>query len=155
MRKIGLTLLALVTLISCTSIEMPKSKRDIIKQEFEMFNQNELVNREFIVETETYKDKKITIGFSKDRVYGFGGVNRYFGTYKIVNNKLIIENFGTTKMSGKKDDELAELAFLTALKDNKEIKLEEPYLILNSNQDFNFKFRDKNYKEEMVEVKKK
>lgn len=155
MRKIGLTLLALVTLISCTSIEMPKSKRDIIKQEFEMFNQNELVNREFIVETETYKDKKITIGFSKDRVYGFGGVNRYFGTYKVVNNKLIIENFGTTKMAGKKDDELAELAFLTALKDNKEIKLEEPYLILNSNQDFNFKFRDKNYKEEMVEVKKK
>lgn len=155
MRKLGLTLLALVTLISCTSIEMPKSKRDIIKQEFEMFNQNELVNREFIVETETYKDKKITIGFSKDRVYGFGGVNRYFGTYKVVNNKLIIENFGTTKMAGKKDDELAELAFLTALKDNKEIKLEEPYLILNSNQDFNFKFRDKNYKEEMVEVKKK
>lgn len=155
MRKIGLTLLAITTLISCTSIEMPKSKRDIIKQEFEMFNQNELVNREFIVETETYKDKKITIGFSKDRVYGFGGVNRYFGTYKIVNNKLIIENFGTTKMAGKKDDELAELAFLTALKDNKEIKLEEPYLILNSNQDFNFKFRDKNYKEEMVEVKKK
>lgn len=155
MKKVAMTVLTATVLLSCTGIEMPKSKRDIIKQEFTMFNKNSLVDKEFIVETEAYKNKKITIGFSKDRVYGFGGVNRYFGLYKVVNNRLIIENLGVTTMGGKKEDQIAELAFLTALENNKEIRLEGPYLILISNEDFNFKFKDINYKEEITEVKKK
>lgn len=156
MKKIIMSVLAVSTLFSCTGIELPKTKREIIKQEFALFNQNSLVDREFVVvENEAYKNIKITIGFSKNRIYGFGGVNRYFGFYKIVNNRLIIENLGVTKVAAKKENEVAELAFLTALKDNKEIKLEGPYLILNSNQDFNFKFKDINYKEETTEIKKK
>lgn len=160
MKKIAVTILATTFLAACSSIEMPVAKNivknNVVKEELKkIFSHNDLVGREFIVETETYKSKKITIGFTKDRVYGFGGVNRYFGVYKIVDNKLVFENFGSTRMAGKREDELAELAFLTALQDNKEIKLEEPYLILNSNEDFNFKFKDINYKEEIVEVKKK
>lgn len=156
MKKIIMSVLAVSTLFSCTGIELPKTKREIIKQEFALFSQNSLVDREFVVvENEAYKNIKITIGFSKNRIYGFGGVNRYFGFYKIVNNRLIIENLGVTKVAAKKENEVAELAFLTALKDNKEIKLEGPYLILNSNQDFNFKFKDINYKEETTEIKKK
>lgn len=155
MKKIAMSIFALATLAACSNVNMPTSKSNIIKQEFEkVFNQNELVGREFIVESEHYKNKKITIAFDKERVYGFSGVNRYFATYKIVNNKLVFGNFGMTRMAGKKEDQLAELAFITALKDNKEIKLEEPYLYLYSNEDFNFKFRDKNYVEEVVPVKK-
>lgn len=153
MKKIALAILALA-LTACSNVSLPMSKREIIKQEFDIFNQNELLGREFIVETENYKDKKITIGFSKNRIYGFGGANRYFGTYKIENNKLIIDKISVSKGSAKRENELAELAFITALKDNKEIKLEEPYLILNSNEDFNFKFKDINFKEEVTEVKK-
>lgn len=155
MKKIAMTVLTATVLLSCTGIEMPKTKREIIKQEFTMFNQNSLVDKEFIVETEAYKDMKITIGFSKDRVYGFGGVNRYFGFYKVVNNRLVIKNLGVTAMAGKKEHQIAELAFLTALENNKEIKLEGPYLILISNEDFNFKFKDVNYKEEITDIKKK
>lgn len=156
MKKIAMAILATTVITACSNIDMPMSKNNALKQEVQkIFNHNELVDREFIVETEAYKDKKITIGFTKDRVYGFGGVNRYFGIYKIVNNKIVFENFGSTRMAGKRENELAELAFLTALQDNKEIKLEEPYLILNSNQDFNFKFKDINHKEEVIEVKKK
>lgn len=156
MKKIAMAILTTTVLTACSSIDMPVSKNNAIKEEFQkVFNYNELVGREFIVETEAYKDKKITIGFTKDRVYGFGGVNRYFGLYKIVNNKIVFENFGATRMAGQKDAELSELVFLSALQDNKEIKLEEPYLILNSNQDLNFKFKDINYKEVITEVKKK
>lgn len=155
MKKIAMMVLTATILLSCTGVNLPKTKREIIKQEFTMFNQNSLVDKEFIVETEAYKNMKITIGFSKNRVYGFGGVNRYFGFYKVVNNKLVIENLGVTRVGGKKENEIAELAFLTALENNKEIKLEGPYLILISNEDFNFKFRDINYKDEIIDVKKK
>lgn len=156
MKKMAVAILAATTFVSCTNtLSLPKSKKEIIKQEFDIFNQNALVGREFIVETEEYKDKEITIGFTKDRVYGFSGVNRYFGLYKVENNKLVIENLGVTRMAGRRDEELAELVFLTALKDNKEIKLEEPYLILNSNQNYTFKFRDINHKLEPVETKNK
>lgn len=73
---------------------------------------------------------------------------------KLKNNKLIIDKISVSKGSAKRENELAELAFITALKDNKEIKLEELHLILNSNEDFNFKFKDINFKEEVTEVKK-
>lgn len=152
LKKIALAILCIFVFASC--INGLKTSTQIAKEEVKILKANEMVGREFIIETEEYKAKKLTIGFTKDKIFGFSGINRYFSKYKISNNKLIIDNIGVTKVAGNKEKMVSELKFLSLLRDNKEIKLEGDYLILISNEGLELKFRDIRVPEETVEVKK-
>lgn len=153
MNKKIILIATLAILAGCTDISViqnkMQSKREIIKEEFEMFNKNSLVGKEFILESEGYKNSGVFIGFTKDRFYGFSGINRFFGNYTIEDNKLIIPNIGITRMAGKKEDIIKEFLFISKIKEKNEIRLEDYKLILKSPEGLELEFRDKDYKEEI------
>lgn len=157
MNKKFMMIVSLLILTACTDISVVKnelkSKREIIKQEFKMFNQNTLVGKEFVLESEGYKGKEIFIGFTNDRIYGSGGINRFFGKYKVADNKLSVENIGVTKMAGNKEDMIKEFTFLSIFNDENEISLDGYKLILKTKEGIEFEFRDRDYSEE-VQIQK-
>ena len=101
----------------------------------------QLNGREFFIVTDGY-NKKASIGFQGDRVYGFSGINRYFGDYQVSGGKLVFGEFGLTRMGGSQDEMTKELQFLDLLKNNKSVKLSGGTLTLISNEGIELVFKD-------------
>ncbi len=101
----------------------------------------QLNGREFIIVTEGY-NSKTSIGFKGDRVYGFSGINRYFGTYKVSGGKFVFGEFGLTRMAGSENEMTLELKFLDILKNNKSVKLSGDTLTLVSTEGIELIFKD-------------
>ena len=101
----------------------------------------QLNGREFIIVTEGY-NSKTSIGFKGNRVYGFSGINRYFGTYQVSGGKFIFSEFGLTRMAGSEKEMTQELKFLDILKNNKSVKLSEDTLTLISTEGIELIFKD-------------
>lgn len=74
--------------------------------------------KEFVL-VNIHKEFGITLSFEGDKVYGFSGVNRYFGNFKLSGTKLVINPLASTKMAG----------------DSKAMKAEDEYLKLLNNAD--------------------
>ena len=101
----------------------------------------QLNGREFIIVTEGY-NSKTSIGFKGDRVYGFSGINRYFGTYQVSGGKFVFGEFGLTRMAGSQQEMTQELKFLDILKNNKSVKLSGDTLTLISTEGIELIFKD-------------
>ncbi len=126
MKKIILILILLI-LTACG-----KSLKDFETKEFILSNLN--------------NDYKITLSFEGEKLYGFSGVNRYFGSFKLDGNKIEISNLAMTKMAGPPEEMKAEQAYLDLL--NKAVKFE----ILKDNL---ILYTDNNEKLEFVLTKDK
>jgi len=59
--------------------------------------------------------RKVTLGFVEGRAYGNAGCNRYFSSYEIVGERLILGEAGTTKMYCAGEADEVERAFLPLL----------------------------------------
>lgn len=101
--------------------------------------------KEFIL-SNLYNDYKITLSFEGEKLYGFSGVNRYFGSFKLDGNKIEISNLAMTKMAGPPEEMKAEHAYLDLL--NKAVKFD----ILKDNL---ILYTDNNEKLEFVLTKDK
>ncbi len=150
--KKSVFLICLLALTACSSISGVSNLdlSEATNEKIMLINKSDLIDREFIIEEDSF-NSKITIGFSKERVYGSSGINRYFGIYNLVDNKLVITTMGSTMMAGKESAMIEEVKYLTLLKDNKEIKLEGNNLILTSNEGIKIKFRDMKTPKESTE----
>lgn len=93
------------------------------------FNMKKIMGKEFVLEN-MYKDLSITIGFEADRVFGFGGINRYFGPYKLDGDKIEFKNLATTMMAGHPKDMEAEKNYLDMLAKATNISLDKNTLTL-------------------------
>lgn len=89
MKKIILSLLTILAISSC------QSRMDID-------GELKKVNGKIYHLTAPYKNTEITITFSGNSFSGFAGVNNYFGSIEIKDNKIIIKNIGRTRMAGPK-----------------------------------------------------
>lgn len=87
MKKIILSLLTILAISSC------QSRMDID-------GELKKVNGKIYHLTAPYKNTEITITFSGNSFSGFAGVNNYFGSIEIKDNKIIIKNIGRTRMAG-------------------------------------------------------
>ena len=76
------------------------------------------------------------------RVYGFSGINRYFGTYQVSGGKFVFGEFGLTRMAGSESEMTLELKFLDILKNNKSVKLSGDTLTLTSTEGIELVFKD-------------
>lgn len=108
-------------------------------------NLKDFENKEFAL-SNLYNDYKITLSFEGEKIYGFSGVNRYFGSFKLDGNKIEISNLAMTKMAGSPEAMRAEQAYLDLL--NKAVKFE----ILKDNL---ILYTDNNEKLEFVLTKDK
>lgn len=152
MKKLLILGIAALALTACTDTKVPflssksgntNSSSNASGTSVRLFaNLKEQLNgREFIIVTEGY-NSKTSIGFKGDRVYGFSGINRYFGTYQVSGGKFIFSEFGLTRMAGSEKEMTQELKFLDILKNNKSVKLSGDTLTLISTEGIELIFKD-------------
>ena len=152
MKKLLILGIAALALTACTDTKVPflssksgntNSSSNASGTSVGLFaNLKEQLNgREFIIVTEGY-NSKTSIGFKGDRVYGFSGINRYFGTYQVSGGKFIFSEFGLTRMAGSEKEMTQELKFLDILKNNKSVKLSGDTLTLTSTEGIELVFKD-------------
>ena len=149
MKKFLILGIVAVALTACTDVKVPfmssaktesssstSSSTPIFASLKEQLN-----GREFTIVSEGY-NKQVSIGFKGDRVYGFSGINRYFGDYQVSGGKLVFGEFGLTRMGGSQEEMTKELQFLDLLKKNKSVKLSGGTLTLISNEGIELVFKD-------------
>lgn len=152
MKKLLILGIAALALTACTDTKVPflssksgntNSSSNASGTSVGLFaNLKEQLNgREFIIVTEGY-NSKTSIGFKGDRVYGFSGINRYFGIYQVSGGKFIFSEFGLTRMAGSEKEMTQELKFLDILKNNKSVKLSGDTLTLISTEGIELIFKD-------------
>ena len=147
MKKFLILGITAVALTACTDVNVPfmssaKTESSTSSSTPVFANLKEQLNgREFTIVTEGY-NKKTSIGFQGDRVYGFSGINRYFGDYQVSGGKLVFGEFGLTRMGGSQEEMTKELQFLDLLKNNKSVKLSGGTLTLISNEGIELVFKD-------------
>ena len=147
MKKFLILGIVAVALTACTDVKVPfmssaKTESTSSSSTSVFASLKEQLNgREFVIVTGGYNNK-VTIGFQGDRVYGFSGINRYFGDYQVSGGKLIFGEFGLTRMGGSQEEMTKELQFLDLLKNNRSVKLSGATLTLISNEGIELVFRD-------------
>ena len=149
MKKLLILGIVALALTACTDTKVPflttksSSTNSTSSSSTGIFaNLKEQLNgREFIIVTEGY-NSKTSIGFKGDRVYGFSGINRYFGTYQVSGGKFVFGEFGLTRMAGSQQEMTQELKFLDILKNNKSVKLSGDTLTLISTEGIELFFKD-------------
>ena len=147
MKKFLILGITVVALTACTDVKVPfmssaKTESSSSSSTSVFASLKEQLNgREFFIVTDGY-NKKASIGFQGDRVYGFSGINRYFGDYQVSGGKLVFGEFGLTRMGGSQEEMTKELQFLDLLKNNKSVKLSGGTLTLISNEGIELVFKD-------------
>ena len=149
MKKFLILGIVVVALTACTDVKVPfmssaktesSSSTSSSTPVFASLKE-QLNGREFMIVTDGY-NKQVSIGFKGDRVYGFSGINRYFGNYQISGGKFVFDDFGLTQMAGSEEEMTKELQFLDLLKNNKSVKLSGGTLTLISNEGIELVFKD-------------
>ena len=148
MKKLLILGITAVALTACTDVKVPfmssaktesSSSTSSSTPVFASLKE-QLNGREFIIVTDGY-NKQVSIGFKGDRVYGFSGINRYFGNYQISGGKFVFDDFGLTQMAGSEEEMTKELQFLDLLRKNKSIKLSGDTLTLLSTEGIELVFK--------------
>ena len=148
MKKFLILGITAVALTACTDVKVPfmssaktesSSSTSSSTPVFASLKE-QLNGREFIIVTDGY-NKQVSIGFKGDRVYGFSGINRYFGNYQISGGKFVFDDFGLTQMAGSEEEMTKELQFLDLLRKNKSIKLSGDTLTLLSTEGIELVFK--------------
>ena len=92
-----------------------------------------------------HKEYGITMSYDGDKIYGFSGVNRYFGIFKVEENKVEISNVAMTKMAGDPEAMKAEQEYLDLLSKvkNLEIKDNTLFFYTSNGEKLEFVFSEK------------
>jgi len=136
MKKIIISLL-LIALAGLSIFSFRRFSNKCSKVDF-----SDVLGEEYIYVDERGAKTDITITFSGDgRVFGFGGVNRYFAGYKLGDgNVLTLSPIGSTMMAGSAADLDAETNYFNLLKGTNKIKTcsERIVLLTNDGHSLNF-----------------
>lgn len=89
---------------------------------------NSIKGKEF-----TLENSDITITFDTGKVYGFSGVNRYFGGVEIQGDKVTFTNLASTMMAGPEDKMKAESEYLKALNEMNTMSIQGNTVTLSGN----------------------
>ena len=68
-----------------------KNNKELIFKEHEQLTSNYLKGKEFVLKN-TLKKLNFTIGFTKDYIYGYNNIDKYFSYYTINDGKIFIDS---------------------------------------------------------------
>lgn len=117
MKKIFVGLMLVLGMIGCTSSKVGKTES--------------LAGKQYVL-VQQGKDYQITLNFAEDNLFGFAGVNHYFGKYQLDGNKLVVGSAGSTMMAGPQEAMTAEQNFLSQLGKAKTYEVTETGLIITT-----------------------
>lgn len=113
-------------------VEVPKviSIKDVSKEDYVLVNK--------------FQTKGLTLGFdSEGRVFGYSGLNRYFGKVVIDGDNIKIDPLATTRMAGSEEEFITENVYLTLLMSMNKIDLQGDKLILTNEKGETLEFLPK------------
>ncbi|STO31526.1 heat-inducible protein [Fusobacterium necrogenes] len=130
MKKIILSITILISLIGCTNLEkkeesLPQTINSVV----------ELINVEYNL-VNIFPDQGLTLGFDENgRIFGYSGLNRFFGRAEIINGSIKIVSLSSTRMGGSREDLIREDQYLTLLKSMTKIQKENENLVLSNEKE--------------------
>lgn len=81
----------------------------------------------------TLENSDITIIFDNNKIYGFSGVNRYFGAIKVEGTTITIGNVASTMMAGLPSKMEEESNYLKTLAEMNSMSIEDNSITLTGN----------------------
>ncbi|EFS21074.1 META domain protein [Fusobacterium gonidiaformans 3-1-5R] len=92
----------------------------------------DLVGKEYKM-ISPFGGNKITLGFDvQNRIYGYTGLNRFWGQAEIENGKVKVGEVFTTENKGVQEQRILQVKYLTILKDVESIHFEGENLVLTT-----------------------
>ncbi len=92
----------------------------------------ELLGREYKM-ISPFGGNKITLGFDiRNRIYGYTGLNRFWGQAQLENGKLKVGEVFATEHKGVQEQRILQVKYLTLLKDSDSIYFEGENLVLST-----------------------
>ena len=92
----------------------------------------ELLGREYKM-ISPFGGNKITLGFDiRNRIYGYTGLNRFWGQAQLENGKMKVGDVFTTEHKGVQEQRILQVKYLTILKDVDSIYFEGENLVLST-----------------------
>lgn len=125
---------SLLLILSLVSIFSYKTCKDCKKMPFET-----AINKEYIYLNNGIKTN-ITLTFSENGIFGFGGVNRYFAGYKVENNNIKFSPIGSTMMAGSEENMQLERRYFDLLNNVEKIKVFKSKIVLCTKNNKKMKF---------------
>lgn len=123
---------------ACTQLDTVSSKT-----QSQIVALSDVTTNDYVL-TNLYPGQGITIGFDDSgRVFGYSGLNRYFGKATIENGQIKIEELASTRMGGPQEALVREAQYLAMLKDMTDIAVKENKLILSNDAGEVLKFEVK------------
>lgn len=119
-------------LVGCTALdkttEVAEKVSTTTKTAQTYLDINSIKGKEF-----TLENSDITISFDTNKVYGFSGVNRYFGGVDIQGDKVTFTNLASTMMAGPQDKMTAESEYLKTLNEMNTMSIQGNTITLTGN----------------------
>lgn len=135
MKKFFIFLTAAIVLTGCTST--PRRDIDLTPA---VVTIEAVAGNEYVL-TNRFAENNLTLGFDKEgRIFGFAGINRFFGKATIADGTIVVDALATTRMAGPRELMIVEDQYLTLLKSAKTITIEGNTLILTNEKEENLIF---------------
>jgi len=117
MKKVLLSIVLGLSLIGCSSLKSVPNKK--------------VLGKSYVLSSSS-KDYKISLNFAEDNVFGYSGVNNYFGKYEVQGNNLKFDAIGSTLMSGPTKAMKAEIDYLNSLGEVNSFYFSKEQLVLKT-----------------------
>ena len=127
MKKIVILITMIVSLIGCSNLQenqknSPQAVSSVV----------EIMGIEYTL-TNIFPGQGLTVGFDEaGRIFGYSGLNRFFGEVKIKDGAIKVERLASTRMGGSREALIREDQYLTLLKNMTQINKKENELILSN-----------------------
>ena len=116
-----------ISLVGCTTLQETKVDSPQV-----VANVTEVTNIEYNL-INIFPGQGLTVGFDDaGRIFGYSGLNRYFGKADIKDGRIVVDPLASTKMGGSREALIREDQFLTLLKSMTKISKTGDKLILTN-----------------------
>ena len=127
MKKIVILMVMMISLVGCCTLQENRSNSPQI-----VGNVAEVSNIEYNL-TNIFPGQGLTVGFDEaGRIFGYSGLNRFFGKAEISNGNIKVDPLASTKMGGSREALIREDQYLTLLKSMTKINKKGKELILSN-----------------------
>lgn len=127
MKKIAILMTIVISLLGCTNLQEKKQDpSQNVNTVLEVANVGyNLVN--------IFPNQGLTVGFDEaGRIFGYSGLNRFFGKAEIRDGGIKIDPLASTRMGGAREALIREDQYLSLLKSMTKITMENNQLILTN-----------------------
>ncbi len=126
MKKVIILLSMILVVGACTNVQTQKQGPKAIE------NIVQVVDREYEL-SNIFAGQGLTLGFDdQGRVFGYSGLNRFFGKVEIKDGKMKVSTLASTRMGGSREALIREDQYLSLLNSMTKIEEEEGKLILTN-----------------------